>query len=615
MSQQHNHWLSQWQVVSDHLRCTSFRRDSLVLSKRDNATWAEALLLQGMLLQDLALSTTVDFRHAKSWCYSVASVDCTEVCRVMKECDGWLVSLLEKPGAHSYADFKHQLITKWRQAGLILSPVKHDMIFIDRSFSIERFRALHQFFTFGARVSLRDIPNDSVIRDFVVDDEGLRRPNADLAKALNRVMRDWLSGFEVDSIPSHGPGSTADAGKVSLLAKYDHLGSDSLLDYVLRRHGFSAEEFSPLGLKPWSRTAKLQCVPKTALVQRTICMEPATLQYYQQMVRRSLYDFMGRTRKIRCHINLIDQTVNREAARIGSFDGTISTIDLSKASDSVTWDLARTAFAGTALLPWLYATRSRWVEYQPGKRLKVKKFAPMGSALCFPVECLIFAGICECAVRDYGKLCSSRYYSVYGDDIAIETELVPVVISYLEQLGFTVNRDKSFTRYDVLNFRESCGGEFIGGEDVSPLRLPRRFQGGKIDAHHPGLYEDYIALANSCWDKGFLGCRRWLITRLHSVPRHLRPVFGPGGSSLSTFTGTNYRLIRRWSSRYQAYQVKHGIPKTMLEPTDISAEKCRLYHWFAMAELNPERSSEIESKIGPVKRPVLESTWSLDHWV
>lgn len=44
MSQQHNHWLSQWEVVSDHLRCTSFRRDSLVLSERDNATWAEALL-------------------------------------------------------------------------------------------------------------------------------------------------------------------------------------------------------------------------------------------------------------------------------------------------------------------------------------------------------------------------------------------------------------------------------------------------------------------------------------------------------------------------------------------------------------------------------------------
>lgn len=616
MSQQTNHWLRQWEDVFDLLRRNTFRRDSRALSARDNETWAEALLLTGMLLEDLTLSTPIEFRRAKSWCCDARGIDCLEFSKVMKEWDGWLLSVIERPqSVASYVGFKRQLTTQYSCCGLIISPVAKDLQIFLEAPSTERFRVLHQFFTFMGRTSLKDIPNDSVIEDFVLNDEALHSPDESLSTAINRVLREWLSGFRVAGLPTHGPGSTADAGRVSLLEKYRHLGSDQMLDYVCHRNGMDPKEFSPCGSNSWERIAKLQCVPKTALTQRTICMEPATLQYYQQMVRHDLYEFMHENPKIRRHINLIDQSVNRSGARLGSQLGDLSTIDLSKASDSVTWDLTRKAFAGTTLLPWLYATRSSRVEVRPGEVIRVKKFAPMGSALCFPIECLIFAALCEVAVRDYGKLCSSHYYTVYGDDIVIDTNLVPILMSYLELTGFTVNRDKSFTRCHVFAFRESCGGEYLGGEDVSPLRIPRRFQGGRMTAHHPDKYQCYVDLANSCYDRGLVGCRRWLINRLHSVQRHIYPAFGQGGQSLTSDTASNFRLIKRWNRKLQCYDMKHGVSHSVLEPSEESAEKCRLYHWFLCAERDPDRKLPVTSHIGSVRRPTLESVWTPAHWL
>lgn len=618
MSELQNQWLRNWEVVADHLLRVSYIRDSLPLSSRDCETWGEALLLQGMLMCDLSLSKEIDFRAAKHWCFNLARMDCMEVISVMKEVDSWVTASIEEGCIRDYRSFgrfKRDLVTRFPDTGEIISPVVRDIEALLCHWEPERYRAIHQFLTFMGRVSLKDIPDDSVIEEFVETDRCLASPNAALARAVNTVLREWLAGFRVEGLPFHGPGSTADAGKVSVLCKYAHLGSDALLDYVLQRHGYQADDFLPLGRNPWCRTAKLQCVPKSSSTKRTICMEPATLQYFQQMVRKSLYDYMENHPVIRQHISLRDQSRNRRAAYIGSCLGTIATIDLSKASDSVTWDLARLAFRGTPLLPWMYATRSNSVALPGGEVVAVRKFAPMGSALCFPIECLVFASVCEVAKRLYGRHCSSSFYSVYGDDIAIETEMSSVVISYLEQLGFTVNRDKSFLHSDVFAYRESCGGEYLGGLDVSPLRIPRRFQGGRVTPHHPDQFEGHIDLANRCWDYGFLGPRRWVIHRLMALPGHLKPPFGESNSSLHSYDHSNYLLGRKWSSDLWCYKYRHGRTSVRPADSDESAEKCRLYHWFSLAELNPSRCDGIQAMIGPVRRSVLESTWSCDHWL
>jgi hypothetical protein len=59
----------------------------------------------------------------------------------------------------------------------------------------------------------------------------------------------------------------------------------------------------------------------------------------------------------------------------------------------------------------------------------------MGNGYTFTIETLVFAAIC--------KSIGSRQFSVYGDDIIIETELYEPLVEMLSYLGFEVNKEKS----------------------------------------------------------------------------------------------------------------------------------------------------------------------------
>jgi hypothetical protein len=615
MSTLHNSWFHQLETVRASLERATFYRDNTPLSRQDAATWVEALLLQYVLMEDLSSVIPIGLRERRQWTSQMVHVDVLEVVSVLKKVDSYLTLHWERPEMlASPGDFKHRLRQDFPHVGAILAPIwKHLCSFCTMP-GVSEYRALHQWCCFLGRVSFRDISDEDVIEDFKATDVGLASPDFSLARALNRVLREWLSGFTVDTLPQHGPGSTADAGRGSLLRKYQHLGTDQLLEYVLRKNGWDPTCLVPCNAS-WARIAKLQCVPKTALTKRTICMEPATLQYFQQMVQLSLYRFFEKKKQIRRHIRLRDQGQNRQAARIGSMLGTIATIDLSKASDSVTWDLARVAFRGTTLLPWLYATRSRAVEVRPGETVELRKFAPMGSALCFPIECLIFAATCEVATREFGRYCSFPYYSVYGDDIAITTDLVPVVVSYLTQLGFTVNADKSFKRDSIECFRESCGVEYVGGIDVKPLRIPRGFEGGRLDSRHPGRVETLVDFANACLSKGFLGCRSVILHRLQALPQRLLPVWGETDSSLHSPDVTNWRNKHRWSRRLQRAEVLGGSTHVDTSETPVEYEPIRLFHWLLTAEHTSDRLDPLVSDIGQIGRPALESAWLAASWL
>jgi hypothetical protein len=100
----------------------------------------------------------------------------------------------------------------------------------------------------------------------------------------------------------------------------------------------------------------------------------------------------------------------------------------------------------------------------------------MGSALCFPVEAavfltVIFIGI-EKELRHRLDRKTLREFiglvRVYGDDIVVPVDYATAVQNSLEAYGFKVNQSKSF-RFG--NFRESCGGDYYGGDDVSIVRL------------------------------------------------------------------------------------------------------------------------------------------------
>lgn len=94
------------------------------------------------------------------------------------------------------------------------------------------------------------------------------------------------------------------------------------------------------------------------------------------------------------------------------------------------------------------------------------KFAPMGNALTFPVEELVFGSECQVIQEEMTGVTDRPLWSVYGDDIIVPVEWYDTLVEYLSALGFIVNKDKSFS---TGFFRESCGKEYFHGKDVSPL--------------------------------------------------------------------------------------------------------------------------------------------------
>jgi hypothetical protein len=159
-------------------------------------------------------------------------------------------------------------------------------------------------------------------------------------------------------------------------------------------------------------------------------------------------------------INLSSQTKNQEMARKGSIDGSIATIDLEMASDT----LCLNAVAWMLPVEWFEVlTTFRSSSYRaPWGTGHYAKFSSMGNGFTFTLETLIFAAACRAV--------GSQQYAVYGDDIAIETELAPSVVRLLRFLGFKTNGAKSFIS-PHSRFRESCGCDYYKGHLLTPFYL------------------------------------------------------------------------------------------------------------------------------------------------
>jgi hypothetical protein len=219
-----------------------------------------------------------------------------------------------------------------------------------------------------------------------------------------------------------------------------------------------------------SPIARLLFVPKDSRGPRIISCEPKELMYIQQGVAKHLVDFLDVHDYTQGRINFDDQTVNAQLALRSSEDRRMSTIDLSDASDRVSCQLIRYLFRKDIVRKWM-ALRSTATMLPNGTCLPLSKFAPMGSAMCFPVESLCFWLLAVGSIWEstgvLGLALESVY--VYGDDIIIANEYTELVMNVLESVGLKVNRSKSFIGNHP--FRESCGVEALNGHDVTPFRV------------------------------------------------------------------------------------------------------------------------------------------------
>jgi len=419
-------------------------------------------------------------------------------------------------------------------------------------------------------------------------------------------MTRWFQDFSIDKAqfsPCHGPGSVAElTGDTSVLSKYRLIAPDQLTAYVFRKYAdldvYSYLPFVNDGVT--THQATVIFVPKSAKTLRAISKEPATFMFYEQGVSKELDRHIRRHPELSKHICLQRQELQREMALEASSTREYATVDLSAASDSISFDLVKSIFRDTTLYPYLVALRSRTAVLPSGKVTTMAKYAPMGSALSFPIESLIFACIVECT-KDYVYHTTGVLHDrwrVYGDDIIVADALLGDLLVNLQLCGFTPNWSKTYGGNH--RFRESCGCDAYDGTDVSPMKIGRKFSSRDVHVRSAGLFEALITMANSAHDYEFWLLRRYIVDKLiHSTG--WAPHFSDDGlCGLYSSTPTNFHLKARWRSRYQreeiratmpdTYQSHYGIPRwdskaqryRDQEPESVTEEE-RYYRWLRAA--------------------------------
>lgn len=350
------------------------------------------------------------------------------------------------------------------------------------------------------------------------------------------------------------------------------------------------------------KSAVYQLVPKGINKKRGISMEPTENQFWQHAIADSLSDWFDHHPRMK--IDLHDQDISRRMCLIGSRTFRYGTIDLSNASDTVTWKLVTLIFSNTTLLTSLSLSRTRSVSLA-SSILPLAKYAPMGSALCFPIECIVFASIAWLACKRSG--CSADY-RVYGDDIVIPSPAFEECCKILRELHFEVNEEKSYGPYS--SFLEACGMEAYWGVDVTPCRLSRWWDIVALrTGKSPTSLEGSIVLANRLSDYCLSETRRYVIedilSHYDSVPFSVDPergIYHPDPQ--------NWHLKCRWNPDLQKveYLVSTCNSRCNKGPSDIRYQMCLEEMELTERTALMDPSDLIEVKVGST-RTTLQKRW------
>ena len=205
-------------------------------------------------------------------------------------------------------------------------------------------------------------------------------------------------------------------------------------------------------------------VPKNAKTNRVIAAEPDWNMFFQlgmgACIRRRLQRVgLLKSPRVGERPSYLNEAQLRQKhyAWIGSRLGNYATIDLKAASDSISLAVCELLLP-PKLFRMLCHLRSPYGLLPDGRRVCYEKISSMGNGATFELETLLFWAIsCEAA--------NSEDVLVYGDDIIVPTSAAPRVLEALEWFGFTPNPKKTHT---TGFFRESCGGHYFNGADVTP---------------------------------------------------------------------------------------------------------------------------------------------------
>lgn len=332
--------------------------------------------------------------------------------------------------------------------------------------------------------------------DFSVDPI-LRRARGLISSVLGSVDPTHIT-------PRHGTGAVATRERVLEKSKFSRIYSTVEAKYpfteyfrfTLQHTCDTLDEIQRLEMIS-EPSARVCLVPKDSRGPRIISMEPLEIQWLQQGLMTPVVRAIGKHQLTKGRVNFADQEVNRRLALEGSVSDLTVTLDMKEASDRVSLPLVQYLFGGTRLLEGLMATRSTQTVLPDGRIVKMNKFAPMGSALCFPVESLVFWAIC-CSVLwtgyGYSKHEAAAQIHVFGDDLIVPKQHWVAISDKLRDVHLLINQEKCCV---AKHFRESCGMDAFKGLEVTPVRIKRRITG----ALHEWL-PAYVEISNLCERRG-----------------------------------------------------------------------------------------------------------------
>jgi len=385
----------------------------------------------------------------------------------------------------------------------------------------------------------------------------------------------------LDLIPKHGPGQTAE--RISGNQKYNwrfwHTRLEPYFPFIDSSYSASCAE-------PEGQTKELEIVsfvhqndeqpsrvvtvPKTLKNPRVIAIEPCCMQYAQQAVSSKLVSLLERYSFTAGHVNFSDQTINGSLALQSSNDGRLATIDLSEASDRVPVGYALEMFRSNPdLKDAIEACRSSKAALPSGEVLPLRKFASMGSALCFPIEAMYFYTICVVALLEFHNLpvsrrnifTVSRDVYVYGDDIIVPTDTVATVLDHLRKYNCKVNVHKTFFRG---YFRESCGVDAYRGRVVTPTYINRTRPKNRQQAKE---IISCVSTANLFLKKGYVNTSNLLFKRAENVLGKL-PGITENSPLLGRISSWSFDPPKRWNKRFQRMEILCWIQKSV-HRTDV----------------------------------------------
>lgn len=447
---------------------------------------------------------------------------------------------------------------------------------------------------------------------------------------LARLLRSLDLG---EIIPRHGPGAVATGEKPWEKIHFSRFYADAdevypYSDYFFYNYSHLCDDLSRLEeLSEDESPAKVSLVPKDSRGPRLISMEPLELQWLQQGILVELVKHIERHCPSSGYVNFTDQSINRELALESSKSQEWDTLDMKDASDRVSCWLVDQLFP-PHVKKYIFATRSKVTQLPTGQLLRLRKFAPMGSAVCFPVEALTFWSLALGALYVNS---GSRSFSfqegllqpvyIYGDDLIVPHGTLEAIQPVFEELYLRFSSDKCCTHGF---FRESCGMDAYYGSCVTPVRVKTRW----ASELSPTAYLSWVNLVNRFTMTGFVNVASMITGELDKqrfgpVPLTNKPVGWnlPATVVMSDWDSSSvvahllYTHKSRYNRRLQRVEISVLQPAIQIR---ISGEP----DWFEMLRLaSGKRASrpfsvlKLSESLEPCRYPVPHRVKMRRRWV